>query len=129
MKERMLLNVDDHVEVAGRAAGGAVLAFAVEPHSLTGRDARRDLDRQLTLATDAAGATAGVARLRDGLASPSTVSARPGDGEEPVLVAKLPCPAALTARFRRRALGGARSLAGLACFFAWNLNCGLGTRR
>ena len=42
VEERVLLHVDDDVEIAGRAAGAAVLALAVEPQPLAGRDARRE---------------------------------------------------------------------------------------
>ena len=48
-EERVLLHVDDDVEIAGRAAGRAVLAFALEPEPLAGRDAGGDLDRELAL--------------------------------------------------------------------------------
>ena len=42
VEERMLLHVDDDVEVAGRAAGRAVFPFAVQPKLLAGGDAGRE---------------------------------------------------------------------------------------
>ena len=42
MEERVLLHVDDDVEVALRAAGSAVFALAVEPQALAGGDARQE---------------------------------------------------------------------------------------
>ena len=42
MEERVLLDVDDDVEVAGRSAGGAVLAFAVEAQPLARWRCRRE---------------------------------------------------------------------------------------
>ena len=65
LEERVLLHVDDDVEVAGRAAGRAVLAFALEPQPLAGGDAGGNLDRDLALAADASRAAARLARLAD----------------------------------------------------------------
>ncbi len=101
MEERVLLDVDDDVEIARRAAGGAVLALAVEAQPLAGGDAGGNLDRELALAADAAGAAAGLARLGDRLAGAAAVRARPRDGEEALLVAQLAGAAALRAGLRR----------------------------
>ena len=76
LEERVLLHVDDDVEIAGRAAGGAVLAFAVEAQALARGDAGRNLHRELALAADAAGAAARLARLGDDLAGAAALAAR-----------------------------------------------------
>src|SRR4029078_11022506 len=81
MEERMLLHVDDDVEIAGRAAGAAVLPSPVERQRLAGRDARRDLRRQLALAADAARAAARLTRTADDAAPGPARRARGADGE------------------------------------------------
>ena len=55
-EELVILHLHDHVQVALRPAGCSVLALAEQAQPLTGRDARRDLDRELPLLVDAAGA-------------------------------------------------------------------------
>ena len=45
MEEVVVLDVDDDVEIAGRAAGGAVLAFALQAQPLAGGDARAGSSR------------------------------------------------------------------------------------
>ena len=62
-EELVLVDVDDDVETAGRAAAGAGFAFVLEPQLLPGGDARGDLDGDLAIARDPAGAAAGLARL------------------------------------------------------------------
>ena len=57
-EELVLLHVDDDVEVAGRAAGRARFAFVLQPELLAGGDPGGNLDRDLALARDAAGAAA-----------------------------------------------------------------------
>ena len=42
VEELVLLDVDDDVEIARRAAGAAVLAFVLEAQLLAGGDARRE---------------------------------------------------------------------------------------
>ena len=101
MEERVLLDVDDDVEVARRTAGGAVLAFAVEAQPLAGGDAGGNLDRELALAADAARAAAGLARLGDRLAGAAAIRARPRDGQESLLVPQLAGALALAAGLRR----------------------------
>ena len=48
-EHRMLRHVDDDVEIAGRSALGAVLAFAGQAQALARGDAGRNLDRELAL--------------------------------------------------------------------------------
>ena len=54
LEERMLLDADDDVEIAGRPALRAGFAFAGQPQALPGGDARRDLDRELAQLLDRA---------------------------------------------------------------------------
>src|SRR5262249_41984834 len=69
VEQRVILDVHDDVEIAGRAAGAAVFPLAVEAQPLAGRDAGRDLRGELALAPDAARAAAGLARTADDLAA------------------------------------------------------------
>src|SRR5687767_9171689 len=85
----MFLNVDDHVQVSGRPAAGTRFAFALQPQPLPRGDTGRDLQRQLTLLLDAAGAAAGQARLGDDAAHAAALPARSCDGEEALLVPDL----------------------------------------
>src|SRR5262249_53631981 len=122
MEERVLLHVDDDVEIARGAAGGAVLAFAIQAQPLAGRNAGRDLRGDLALASDASGAPARLARPRDHLAAAVARRARARDGEKPLLEAQLARAAALAAHFRSAARRRPRSPARLAGFFARDLD-------
>ena len=110
MEERVLLHVDDDVEIAGRAAGRTVFAFAVQAEPLSRRDPGGNLHRQLALAADTSGAAARLARLGDRLAGAAARRARPRDGEEALLIAQLTRALALAARLGRRACRRARAL-------------------
>ena len=103
LEERVLLHVNDDVEIAGGAALRAAFAFAVEAHALPGGNAGGNLHRQLALLLDEPGAAAGHARLGDDLARAPALPAGAGDREEPLLIAQLPGAAALRAGRRRRA--------------------------
>ncbi len=107
VEERVLLHVHDDVEIARGAAGTAVFALAIEAQALAGRDAGRDLHRQLALACGAPGSAAGVARLGDGLSGAAAVGARTRDRQEALLIPKLAGAPALRARLSLRAGGGA----------------------
>src|SRR5690606_35894660 len=63
VKQRVLLHVHHHVEVARRAALVARLAFAGQAHARARVDAGGNLHRQLAHRLGAAGATAGAARV------------------------------------------------------------------
>src|SRR4029079_279009 len=117
VEERMLLHVDDAVEIARGPAGGSVFPFAVEAEALAGGDPRGNLRGDLALAADAPGgaagrappydhparAAAGLARLADPPAAAAAGRAGPRHREEPLLEAKLPRALALRAHFRRAA--------------------------
>ena len=100
LEERVLLHVDDDVEIAGRAAARAGFAFAAEAQALAGGDAGGDADGELLLLLHASRAAARRARLGDDRAGAAALAARARDGEEALLIAKL--PAALALRARRR---------------------------
>src|SRR6185312_1941167 len=63
LEERLLLHVNDDVEITRRTAGAAMLSFAVESEPLTGRNARWDLDGEFSFAADATRATTRLARF------------------------------------------------------------------
>jgi hypothetical protein len=94
----MLLHVEDDVEVARRAATHAALALAGDAHLRALVDAGRDAHFERPLLLDAALARAGLAGILDDLPLAAALGARPGDGEESLLVAEL------TASLARRAL-------------------------
>src|SRR4051812_14635614 len=82
MEERVLLHVNDHVEVSLRTAGAAVFAFAVEPQALASRNARRNLDREFSLAADTTGTTTRCAWLGDRFSGSAAVRTWTRDGKE-----------------------------------------------
>src|SRR4051812_36308020 len=121
MKERVLLHVDDDVQVSLRPAGAPVFSFAIEPKPLAGCDAGGNLDRDLAFAGDPPGAAARRAGLGDRLARAAAVRTWPRNGEESLLIPQLPRPLALAAGLRRRAFSRTGAVAGLAGLFAGNL--------
>src|SRR6185503_20102988 len=122
VKERMVLHVDDDVEIAGRAAAAARFALAAQAQALPARDAGGDLHRQLALVLHAAGATARGAGRADDRARSAALSAGARDREEALLVAQLASPVALRARLGLRPGRRARPVARLARLLAWNLD-------
>ena len=126
MEGRVVVDVDDDVEVARRAAGGAVLPLAIEAKPLAGRDPRGNLRGDLALAPDASRAAARLAGFADDLAAPAARRTRARHREEALLVAQLTRALALGAHFRRAARGRAGAPAGLAGFLARNLDGGFG---
>src|SRR5262245_49230592 len=115
----------DDVEVSRGTASRSGFAFVLEAELLPGRDARRDLHRELPFTRNSTRATARRARLGDDLAGALALRAGAGDGEEPLLRSNLSLTAAHPARGRRRSGGRARAMAGLAGLLPWNLNRGL----
>src|SRR5690606_925575 len=100
LPEGMVLDVDDDVQVARRAAGRAAFPFAADAQALPGCNPCRDLDRQFALFFGTPGTPAGRAWLADDLTGAAALTARARDGEEPLLVAQLSAPMALRARRR-----------------------------
>src|SRR5262245_8870350 len=122
MEERMLLDMNDDVEVAGGTSLGAVLAFTVEAEPLAGRDARGDLDRQRAIAPDTSRTAARVARLGDGFSGAAAIRAGTRDRQETLLIAELSCAAALGTGLGFRTGRRSRARAGFAGLLAGDLN-------
>src|SRR6185295_16575711 len=128
-EELVLVHVDDDVEVAGGAAGGAGFAFTLQTQLLSGGDSRRNLHRDLAFLGDASRTLTRLARVADDL--PRTAALRTGarHGEEALLESHLTLAAALRALRWRRALRRARSVARLARLLPRNLDRRLGAAR
>src|SRR5437899_12322055 len=97
--------------MSGGSAGAARFAFALQPKLLAGGDACRDLDGDLALALDAAGAPAARARFGDDAARSAALRAGARDREEALLIADLALAAAVRADGRRRSRRRARAVA------------------
>ena len=93
-EDRVRLDVHLDVEIAGRAAVDARLAFAGEAHAVALVDARRNFDRQGFLQLDAAAARALCAGVRDDAARAVAARARLRDGEGALRDTHLACAAA-----------------------------------
>src|SRR5262245_14319253 len=93
----MLLNMHDDVEMAGRPPAAPSFTLSLEPQLLSRRDSCRNLDRNLSLPTDATDPAAGVAGLRHDSAVPTALRTCSSNGEESLLVAHLPLAVTLRA--------------------------------
>ena len=102
MEERMLVHVDDHVEIAGRTAAGARFAFVAQAKTLAARDARGNLHRQLSLLLHAPGAVARGARRADDRAAAAALTAGARHREKALLIPQLAAAVTLGARLRLR---------------------------
>src|SRR5262245_16780824 len=122
LTERVFLNVNHDVEIAGWAAAGACLAFRRQAKTLAGRDARRDPHAELLFLLNPAGAATGLTRLRDDRARTTTLPARSRDREESLLISKLAASMALRTGRRRRTGRRATSSAGFTGLLPWNLD-------
>src|SRR5690606_21644819 len=89
LEERVRLDGEEDVEIAGRTAAQARLAVADEAHFGPVLDTGRDVDRERPLARDAPRARAGRARIVDHLAAADARRAGPLDGEEALAGAHL----------------------------------------
>src|SRR5262249_6972817 len=94
-EELVLLHLNHHVQVSGRSAERTRFTFALQPQLLTGCNARRNLDRELSIARDPSRAAARLARLGDNLSCAAALRAGSGDGEEALLESHLALAAAL----------------------------------
>src|SRR5690606_13174415 len=115
-------HVHDDVEVAGRTATQAVLAFTVEAEALAVGNAGRNLHRHPAILRGAAGATARGAGIAHDAPGGAAGAARARDDQEALLEPELARPAAVGADVGRRARGRARAVAGRARLFARNLD-------
>src|ERR1051326_527344 len=115
-------HVHDHVQVSGGSTHRSGFSFALQPELLTGCDAGRDLDRDLSLFRRPSRAAACLTRLADDAAGSAALRTGSRDLEESLLVAHLTLPAALRTGGRRRTGRRAGSFARLAVLFARNLD-------
>src|SRR5262249_3787618 len=114
---------------AGGAAAATCFTLAAEAQPLSAGDAGRNLDGQLARLRHASGSSARRARRADDRTGSAALAARPGDGEEALLVSKL--AAAVTLRTRRRlgTWGGSCPAAGFARLLSRDLDRGLHSAR
>src|SRR5580693_854865 len=126
LEDRMLLDANFDIEVAGRSAVAARLALAIQANAITRVDAGWHFDRQCFLLPDPALAEAGIAGIGNYFAAP--FAARTGllDGENGLLHPDLALAIAGIAGFRGRAFGGAGPLTGFALAHGGNVDLGLG---
>src|SRR5215469_16415847 len=114
-EERMLLDVDDDVEVAGRAAAEAGLTLIAELEARAVIHPRRNLDRERLGFADASLALALRARVGDRLALAAALRTRGRYREKTLLRADLAGAATVGALARAgRAVLGARAVAPVA---------------
>src|SRR5438270_5395337 len=114
LEHRMRLQLDDHVQVARRAAVETGLAFAGEADAIVLVDTGGNLHRQGLVLLDASGAAAGGARLGDDLAVAVTLRTRLLDREEALRDAHLALTLAGGTRLRLSAGLRARAVTRLA---------------
>ena len=124
LEERVRLDADDDVEVPGRAAGGARLAFAGDAELAVGVHSGRDLDLELALHRDLPLSAALLALAGDDAARAAAAAAGPGHAEEALLERHLSAASAGGAGRRLGAGGGARAAAGGAVLRARYLDGG-----
>ena len=125
VEHRMVLDVEEDVEVARRAAAFAGVAFAGKADAVSRLDARRDGDRERARALDPAPARTGPAGVAHRLSRPLARRAGALHGEEALA---RPDPAGAVAGRtgnRRRAAGGTGAGAGVAGRGARHLDCRL----
>src|SRR6185436_2097567 len=111
---RVIADVDEDVQIAGRSAVEARLPFAGDAQARPVVDAGRDLHRDLLLFANASRAIARRARILDHFSRAAALRAGAGDGEESLRVPNLSAALAARTRHRLRSLTRARAVAGLA---------------
>src|SRR5258708_29933947 len=114
------------IRAPGGPAVAARLALAVQANAVAGIDPGGYVDGQGLFLAHPALAVAGIAGVADDLAPALAAGAGLLDGENRLLHAHLALTVAGIAGLRRRPLGGARALAGLALGQGGNLNLGVG---
>src|SRR6267378_1977701 len=126
LEDGMFPNPHFDIQVAGRSAVAARLALAVQANAVAGIDPGGYGDGQGLFLAHPALTVAGIAGVADDLAS--ALAARAGllDGENRLLHAHLALTVAGIAGLGCSALGGARTLAGLALGQGGNLDLGVG---
>src|SRR6266704_1287728 len=126
LEEGMLLDADDHVEVAGRPPQAARLALAGDAELASRVDPGRNLDLQLAFDRNLPLAVAGLAFAGHHPARAAAAAAGAGHAEEALLESHLPRPAAGGTGGGLGPRGGAVSPALLAGLGPGDLDVGLG---
>jgi len=98
LKERVFLNHDLNVEIAGRTATGTSLAFSAQLKALPMIDTGWNLNLDLTLYCGEPRASTILAGITHDLPEPATNVAGAANREEALLNTNLPCSAALSTR-------------------------------
>src|SRR6185436_4848352 len=95
LEEWMALHMYDDVEVASRPTCRPRLSLSAEPQTLSRGDPRWNSHGELFLFLHASSAAAGRAWFRDDLTRAAAGAAGPRNGEESLLIPKLPAAVAL----------------------------------
>ena len=100
VEERVVMDVNDHVQVAGRTTSTTVLALPGETKPLGRRNAGWNFHRKFAFATLASLSVTGLTGLPDDTADATAMRAGPGNGEKSLLEPDLSASLALAATFR-----------------------------
>src|SRR5437867_3791925 len=129
LEHRVRLERNDDVEIAGRTAVRARLAFAGQTNPVVRIDAGGNLDRQRLVLLDAARAVACRARLGNDLAGAMTLRTRLLNREEPLRDAHLAAAVTRRTRLRLRARLRAAAVTRRAFVHRRNADLDLGAAR
>src|ERR1019366_8398382 len=121
-EEWVLLDLEEHVEIAGRAAVGSGLAFAGQAQAVAVGHAGRDVDLELALHLAVAVAVTFGARVADDLAASITGAARAANRQKALLVENFAAAVAGGAARGPAAGFAAGALAALAALHAGHLD-------
>ena len=128
-EHRMLFDLDHHIQIAGRSAVDAMLAFAGEANAVAFVHAGGDFYRQGFMLFHPARAVARGTGIGDGFAAAVTSRAGLLNREKALLHAYLAVAATHAARGRLGAGLSAGAFAGLAHFHGGNADFGFGAAR
>src|SRR5579884_387839 len=120
----MRLDGHGNVQVAGRSAVDAVLAFVGQSQPHARFDASRNVHGQGPLPVDTLTALAGAAGFRDDVTAAVALAAWAADAEEALLESELPGTLATGADFDRGSRPGAAAFAFRTDLPPWNLELG-----
>src|SRR5271154_1398375 len=129
LKVRMLFDLEEDVQIAGRAAVGARFAFAREPEPRFGIDTGRNRNFKNFLALDSSLPPALRAGLANRLPSPLARGASPRNRKEALLIMKLAAPGASLARRHSAARLRAGSVAPSTILVTENFDLGANASR
>src|ERR1017187_8814992 len=122
LEERVILHLEEHVEIAGRAAVTARLAFAGQAEAVAVIHPGRDVDLELALHLAVTVALTFGARVADDLAASVARAARAANRQEALLVEHFAAAVAGGAVARPAARFAAPALAALAALHARHLD-------